>query len=117
MIQLTLPLPPSANRYWKQANGRIYVSAEARRYKEDVGWICAALGVQPIEGAVSVSINVYRQQKRGDLDNFLKVLFDSLKGYCFSDDDQVLHISANRYDDKDNPRIEVMINAWVARTV
>lgn len=109
MIKLTLPLPPSANRYWRRAGNRIYVSQEAQDYKAHVGWLCNQQGIEPLSGDVWVALKVYRKQKRGDLDNTLKVTLDSLNGYAYTDDSQIVHIGAHRYDDKVNPRIEVTI--------
>lgn len=112
IIGLVLPLPPSANRYWRQGGGRIYVSEEARSYREEVSLICYQQQIKPMIGSLSISINVYRAQRRGDLDNFLKVAIDSLKHRCYEDDDQIVQLIANRYDDKHNPRLEVTIHPW-----
>lgn len=74
-----------------------------------VGTMCAAARVQPISGPVAVTVSVYRPAKRGDLDNTLKVLLDSLKGFAFHDDAQVVELHASRGDDKVNPRAVVTI--------
>lgn len=110
MINLTLPYPPSANRYWRQWQGRTVVSAEARQYKEEVGWLVKAATSEWLTGPVALHVKVYRPQKRGDLDNCLKILLDSLKGVLFADDDQVVEIHAYRGDDKSNPRAEVKVS-------
>lgn len=107
-VVLKLPVPPSANRYWRNFNGRTVVSAEASAYKSEVGWLCAQ--VQPFTGDVAVSVTVYRERKAGDLDNYLKVLLDALKGILYPDDKAVVEIQAYREDDKNDPR--VMVTAW-----
>jgi crossover junction endodeoxyribonuclease RusA len=107
-VVLKLPVPPSANRYWRTYNGRVTVSAEASAYKSEVGWLCSQ--VQPLAGDVAVSVTVYRERKAGDLDNYLKVLLDALKGILYPDDKAVVEIQAYREDDKDDPR--VMVTAW-----
>jgi crossover junction endodeoxyribonuclease RusA len=117
IIGLVLPLPPSANRYWRQGGGRIYVSEEARSYREEVSLICYQKGIKPLSGTVSVSVNIYRAQRRGDTDNFLKIALDSLKHHCYADDDQIVQIIANRYDDKRNPRLEVTVQHYTPRPV
>lgn len=110
MIELTLPFPPSANVYWRTAvrggHAVTYVSAAAKDFKEQVGWICRAAGLRtPIEGRVRISVALYparpqdwarRVKKLGltwddsvrciDLDNANKVLLDSLKGVAIVDD-------------------------------
>jgi len=104
-----LPLPPSANRYWRMVNGHMTVSAEAKAYKTSAGWAAKVAGIDVLEGAVAVTLRVYRAQKSGDLDNRIKVILDSLKGVAWGDDSQVTELHAYRYDDKTNPRVEVEI--------
>lgn len=107
VITITLPIPPSANRYWRNCRGRMVVSKEAKDYKERVGWLLKAEHCQPISGPIDARIKVFRARRAGDLDNFLKVIFDALKGIAFADDDQIVRIEALRRDDKRNPRVEV----------
>jgi Holliday junction resolvase RusA-like endonuclease len=108
-MTITLPPAPSANRYWRNFRGRMVVSAEARAYKESAAWLAKAAGMEPITGDVSVTLRVYRQAKRGDLDNSIKVSLDSLIGVAYADDSQIVRIVAERYDDKRNPRVEVEV--------
>lgn len=106
---LVLPYPPSGNRYWRHVGSRVLVSAEARAYKARVGWICMGKKLRPLQGPVVVTVAVYRPAKRGDLDNTLKVLLDSLRGYLFVDDAQVVEIHASRSEDRENPRAELRV--------
>ena len=108
-MTITLPIPPSANRYWRTFRGRTVVSAEAKAYKEAAAWMAKAAGAEIIDGGVAVTMRVYRPAKRGDTDNFLKVTLDSLNGIAYSDDSQIVEIHAYRYDDKANPRVEVEV--------
>lgn len=108
-IRLTLPFPVSANRYWRANRGRVHRSAEAVAYKEQVGWLCAAAGVEPLRGDVRVSFDFYRPARRGDTDNFLKIAIDSLIGFAYIDDSQIVEIHAMRHEGKDDPRVEVAI--------
>lgn len=108
-IDLELPMPPSANRYWRNYRGRTVVSDEARAYKEQIGWTLTAKGIRPLDGELVVTIRVYRERKSGDLDNRIKVVLDALRGHAYQDDSQVTQIHAYRYDDKHNPRVEINI--------
>lgn len=108
-MTITLPVPPSANRYWRNFNGRMVTSTEARTYKESAAWLARAAGAELIAGDVSVTMRVYRPAKRGDIDNYLKVLCDSMQGVFYADDSQIVRIVAERYDDKKNPRVEVEV--------
>jgi crossover junction endodeoxyribonuclease RusA len=112
MMTIELPLPPSANRYWRKFGGKIVKSQEARDYQAQVGWWAKVAGLnEMIGGNVSVSMWVYRAQKRGDLDNRIKVLLDSLEGIAYKNDDQVKELHAFLDDDKDNPRVVVQVEA------
>lgn len=110
-ITLTLPYPPSANRYWRVYSNRVVVSGEATRYKKDAAQSAKTQGIDsPLTGDLSIAIQVYRPLKSGDLDNRLKVVLDSLQGVAYENDSQIVEIRAWRFDDKRNPRIEISIN-------
>jgi crossover junction endodeoxyribonuclease RusA len=101
-VNLTLPYPPSANRYWRVFRGRVVKSDQARAYQRDAAMVFRSS--HPATGPVMVTMNVYRPAKRGDLDNSIKVLLDALKGVAFIDDKQVKRIVAAQFDDKARPR-------------
>lgn len=110
-MRATLPYPPSANRYWRVYRGRPRPSAEAKAFKAAVGLQMRAAKATPAEGPLSLTVHVFRPQKRGDLDNTLKALCDALNGYAWHDDSQVVEIHAHRHDDKAQPRVEVLVEA------
>src|SRR5262245_19250019 len=105
-----LPIPPSANRYWRKYRNRMVLSEEAKDYRKAVGAIGKASGVEQFEGDVVVYLVVYRARKSGDLDNFQKVLLDALKGIAYADDNQVVELHAYRFDDKHNLHVMVTIS-------
>jgi crossover junction endodeoxyribonuclease RusA len=104
----TLPVPPSANRYWRVWNNRIVVTDEARAYKEEIALLLRAC--IPLEGEVSVNFTVFRPRMKGDLDNYNKILLDSLQGLCYYNDSQIVEIHSYRKDDKIKPRVEILIS-------
>jgi len=134
-IELTLPYPLSANRYWRTYMPRGFsapvtaCSKEAKEYKAQVGWLARKAGVsKPIAGRVAVAYTLYPQRpqdwaKRAardpmawddtvqciDLDNAQKVLFDALKGVAFDDDKWVRRIEAERAEPDGEGRIVVRI--------
>lgn len=111
-ISLTLPYPPSSNRYWhstaRHGFVQVLLTREAKAYKAQVGLL--ARGHEPLEGPLELVLKIYRPRKAGDLSNRFKVLEDALQGYLFHDDKQVVHIDAWRFDDKDDPRAEVVVS-------
>jgi Holliday junction resolvase RusA-like endonuclease len=92
-----LPDVISANRQWRAAKGRTYKSKEARydtaqaqhRFRH----------VEPLSGAVAVTIRWSRTRRAGDLDNKCKGVLDLLKGIAYGDDAQVVAITMTRHDD------------------
>jgi Holliday junction resolvase RusA-like endonuclease len=85
----TLPVPPSANRYWKIWNNRIVVTPEAKAYKQTIFY--KLHDYEPLRGNVGVNYTVFRPAKRGDLDNYTKIML------------------SYRADDKNNPRVEFLV--------
>ena len=113
-MKLVLPVPPSANIYWRMFRGRIVKSKRARDYQKSVAkLVLAELGakgkIPAFDGEVAVSLVVYRAARRGDLDNFLKVALDAMRGVVFEDDSQVVRIVADRDDSPGRPRLEMLI--------
>jgi crossover junction endodeoxyribonuclease RusA len=109
-MKLTLPMPPSANRYWRIWRGRAVISAEAKAYKQGVKLRALTEGLRkPLGGPVVASLVVYRARRAGDLDNSLKVLLDALNGIAFEDDSQVVEIWARREEDPANPRVVITV--------
>lgn len=130
---LSLPYPISANRYWRtRVKGNLamtYVSAEAKAYKQEVGWLAKAAGVRkPIAGRVSVDIRLYPKRpldwaRRAakdplcwddtvqclDLDNARKVLYDALTGVVFEDDSWVREDSGKRMEPDGEARVLVTV--------
>ena len=112
LIKLTLPLPPSSNKYWRHVampNGRsaTLISKEARIYKRQVALLVNSSVL--IQSNIAITVRIFRAQRSGDLDNKLKVLFDSLQGVIYANDSQIVEIHAFRYEDKLEPRVEVEI--------
>lgn len=108
-MMITLPLPPSANRYWRYTRGRVLVSREARAYRARCQTAALAQRVQMLDGDVEVRGVVYFENRRRDLDGAIKVLFDALEGVAYRNDRQVASIALERAIDRDRPRVEIRI--------
>jgi Holliday junction resolvase RusA-like endonuclease len=130
---MTLPVPPSANDWWRnvliwtgkgglvaqakaflaklgvRVEARTLISKEAREYKASVA--SAFSGRVPMTGDVCVTIRWYREARRGDLDKRQGVLLDALQGVAYVNDGQVAQLHAYRYEDKANPRVIVTVEA------
>lgn len=86
MIEITLPYPPSVNRYYRHIvmgkSARTLISRDGRAYREMVGRIIAEAqhtGL-PYTRDLCIVVEVYPPDRRQrDLDNILKSLLDSLE--------------------------------------
>jgi Holliday junction resolvase RusA-like endonuclease len=62
------------------------------------------------EGFINLSIIFYFKDKRiRDIDNFNKLIFDAGTGIIWKDDSQIKPLFLDKYIDKDNPRVEIII--------
>lgn len=115
-VEFTLPYPVSANRYWKGAGTRVYVSAEAKAYKAQAAAIAQQAGViNPTGDPVSLALVVHpvepkdaaaRAKRAGpgwhravrciDIDNAIKVTLDALQGVVYVNDNQVAVLYVQR---------------------
>lgn len=106
-IELELPEPPSANRYWRVARGRPYLSAEAKAYKLEVRAIALRAGLAslpfPAGRPIVVGLYWYRSRRAGDLDNRAKVALDGLNGLVWADDRQIVELHLYRFDRPGTP--------------
>jgi crossover junction endodeoxyribonuclease RusA len=77
-ITLTLPWPPSVNKYWRTFQGRMIISAEGRSYRKAVAdQVLIQRGAKNYTGELCVQIEAFRPDKRRrDLDNLLKAVLD-----------------------------------------
>lgn len=88
-----------------------YMTNEGKALKESYSWQAKAQWKKkPIEGPVEIEVKLYFGTKRkADIDNFNKLLFDSLTGIVWVDDSQIIKMTIEKDYDKKNPRIEIGI--------
>lgn len=110
-MRLTLPLPPSANAYWRHVGNRVLLSKEAREYRDHCAFVAALQWKgEPLSGKVRVHADVY-MTLRGDLDNRIKQLLDALQATVLHNDSQVWDLRLVRHHERDEPRVELTIEA------
>ncbi|MRI41704.1 RusA family crossover junction endodeoxyribonuclease [Stenotrophomonas sp. MH181796] len=143
MINLTLPYPISANRYWAvrviprrpKPLAITYVTEEAKAYKAAVGHLAKVAGIRvPSIGRVGLHIKLFPHRpqdwvKRArkdphtwddtvqcmDLGNCEKVLSDALNGIAWVDDKQIRRTLLERMEpDEKGARLEVAIEYLAA---
>lgn len=106
---IVLPYPPTMNHLYVSVGRRRILSDVGKRFKQEVAIHLRFLGIKPIIGPVALTVHIYRPRRTGDLDNLLKATQDSLSGFLWVDDKQIVEINARRYDDKENPRAEIWV--------
>lgn len=82
-------------------------SDAVKKYEESFYLQCGAYRNRNIKGFFEFYIDVYFQSNRSDLDNACKVTLDMLQSCkAIQNDRQCVKIVANKFIDKNNPRIE-----------
>jgi len=100
-IDLWLPWPPALNRIWRMHKNSIYLTPEAKQYKEKVAGIFGWEGETIWKSQMlSVSIVGYPPDRRTrDIDGILKCLLDAVPsgmGGIWADDSQIAELSVAR---------------------
>ena len=112
---LTLPYPPSINSYWRANGHRRFISAEGRKFKQDVIAYVIANKVAKL-GNVALSITIIlqpRDKRKTDIDNRIKALLDSLQDAGVYDDDcQVEYLEVHRGETVKGGRCLVYIEPY-----
>ena len=106
------PIPQARARF---GGGRCYESSRLREYKNKVAMLAKAKGAEILQGAVKMTIRLYRKFKAtsrrfGDFDNLAKAICDSLNGICYVDDSQVVSCTVEKIQSA-TPKIEIEIES------
>lgn len=88
----------------------VYTPPETKEYEKIVGWVAKSLGCRPVEGPVSVALDIYIR-RRMDVDNVAKSVLDGLNGIAYEDDDQVVELLVRKHRVKNaaEERVEIEI--------
>lgn len=110
-MKLTLPYPPSMNRYWRRAGRHMHLSNEARQYRGRVCEVVAKQGIEPLIGRLRIEIEVYPpDRRRRDIDNIQKPILDSLQhADVYDDDEQIDWLLTRRCAVQRDGKIEVEV--------
>lgn len=106
MNKAILPVPPSVNHYLRRTRWGVTLTQEAKDFKDYVKY---NVPVNILEGNIVMEIKYYRKRRAGDIDGILKLTMDSLQGIWYENDKQICELHIKRFDDKDNPRVEVTV--------
>lgn len=99
--------PISVNQMYR---GRRFLTNDGKATKEAISWeVATQFKETMIEDSIKITVHFYFENRRMDIDNCLKGLFDCLTGLVWKDDRYVDELHVFKYIDKENPRTELFI--------
>lgn len=110
-ISFTVPgIPPSVNMYVRHTrSGRHYKSADAANYQSNFGLFSRSKKVCADKYGVKIAVYLGYKQK-GDVDNFAKVVIDSMvKCGVIDTDAKIVVLHMFKFRDRENPRTDVTV--------
>lgn len=116
-LAITLPFPPSVNRYWRHLTrgklaGRVLISEEGRAYREAIVATIRQLSLGgPLLGRLCVELVAHPPDRRQrDLDNLLKATLDGLQhARVYGNDGQIDRLVITRGDVVRDGFVEVVV--------
>lgn len=112
-------VPKSTNHIYKFFRSRMYMTPGGRALKRSYqSQAKKQLNLnKPISAPIAVKILlIFGDKRRRDIDNYNKILLDSLSGIAYEDDSQIQEISIRKIYQKDKPRIVIEIKEDEQRT-
>ena len=110
--------PKSVNSLYGFTGNRKYMSPEGRAIKEDYQWQAKSqYKGKPFTENLIVGVGLFfKDERRRDIDNYHKIILDSLTGIVWKDDSQIVELNSKKSIDKKNPRIELLLQPEIARS-
>lgn len=90
----------------------VYMTKAGKDLKESYQWqLKSQYKKKPLTGDIDMRVELFfGDERKRDIDNFNKILLDSMSGIIFEDDSQIQSLLIIKNKDKKNPRIELQIN-------
>jgi crossover junction endodeoxyribonuclease RusA len=112
MLNLTLPYPPSTNRYYRNVRGRTLISRDGREYRTRAMLAVSGDGRKPPnDGRIALCMDAFPpDRRRRDLDNLQKPLLDAMEHAGVYEDDSQIDLLLTRRREVTSPgRIHVLV--------
>lgn len=98
MSTLILPYPPSANAMYRKTKRGVMLAPAVKKFRQEVAEYIEQIwpvGFEPVKGDLCVEVVLFQppRQRRRDIDNPIKTLFDALThAGVWEDDSQVVEL-------------------------
>jgi Holliday junction resolvase RusA-like endonuclease len=112
MIRLKLKeTPPSTQHIYKIGKKGLYMDKEFAKLKT---YYSSEFRKQYKEKAITSNLSLiiefyFKDKRKRDLDNYLKILLDSMNGLVWKDDSQIQELTLRKFIDVKNSRTEIII--------
>lgn len=112
--ELELPFPPSVNACYRAIpRGKIcanILSKKGREYKERIAGLMGEKPAMLTDARLMVQIRLFMPDlRRRDVDNYNKILLDSLSGYVWEDDSQIDILTISRDEVIKGGKVSIII--------
>lgn len=103
--------PMSTNGIYRTHGHIVYMTKEGKALKTQYQWEAKSQWKgNPTDKSVEIDIKLYfKNKRRHDIDNYCKILLDSLTEIVWDDDSQIKKMVIKKFISKTKPRIEVGI--------
>ena len=122
-IEIVLPYPPTVNHYWRskvtqiktagklKLVPKVYVAEKGLSFRSEVYALCKKNKINKMSGRLKVRVLVNPPDNRKrDIDNLTKALFDSLThAGAYNDDSQIDEFTVVRLDAIKGGKVKVII--------
>jgi len=86
----------SVNKYYRNVGNRVCISADGRIFKKKIDLLLN--NYEKTIGKIKLTLHFYfRDNRKRDADNYLKVIIDCLKNKLFEDDDQIYILEVKKF--------------------
>lgn len=107
MKQIILGVCPSKSNCYRIGDHRLFKTLALTKYEELFFIQCDKYRNANIRGYFELHVDVFYPNQRADLDNALKIILDCLQRVkAIENDNKAVKIVAQKFLDKERPRIE-----------
>ena len=101
----------SVNQCYRHAKGRLYMTAEGKRFKEEVlNQLREQVSSEPTKEPVRLSLQLtFPDKRRRDIDNYNKLLFDACNGILWDDDSQIIALYIEKKFERHTSLITMLV--------